>query len=97
MHPSTQAHASTQGQPTQSPIHGQPPTPAHHHTELNIPAGYSVRQMPDGLDYIVPNFLISDADLAMQSELNKASSKIKEAPGGVSALCSFFIPASLVG
>jgi hypothetical protein len=47
--------------------------------------------MPDGLTYIVPNFLINDADLGIESELMKSSFKIQEAPGGVSGHFIFFI------
>jgi hypothetical protein len=50
----------------------------------NVPAGYSVRQMPDGQNYVVPNFLINSTDLAVQTQAMKEFMEVQKAPGGVS-------------
>jgi hypothetical protein len=63
-------------------------TQAPDESQLSIPPGYSIREMPDGRNYIVPNFMIDATNLAVQSESMKRSLKVGEAPGGVSAFNS---------
>jgi hypothetical protein len=53
-------------------------------SHLNIPPGYSVREMSDGHKYIVPNFLINATELDIQSDALKRSLEVRRAPGGVS-------------
>ena len=55
-----------------------------HAPQFHVPPGYTIRQMPDGNNYIVPKFLIDATDLAIQSETMKKSLEVEQAPSGVS-------------
>ena len=68
--------------------------------QLDIPPGYSVLQMSDGHNYLVPNFLINDTDLTVETQAMKRLMKVQQAPGGVSViLCmdTFFGADTFIG
>jgi hypothetical protein len=51
-----------------------------------IPPGYSMKEMSDGRNYLVPDFMIDATNLAIQSQAMKRSLNVQQAPGGVSNL-----------
>ena len=53
-------------------------------SKVDVPPGYSIQQMPDGHEYLVPNFLVDCTDLAIKTQAQVNSLKVREAPGGVS-------------
>ena len=53
-------------------------------SKVDVPPGYSIQQMSDGHEYLVPNFLIDCTDLAVKTQAQMDSLKVREAPGGVS-------------
>jgi hypothetical protein len=57
----------------------------------DIPPGFSVLQRPDGRNYLVPNFLIDETNLAIKSEDMKRSLDVEHAQGGVSMHHSFHL------
>jgi len=56
---------------------------------LNIPPGYTACQMPDGHDYLIPNFLLLATRLEQETEKIQRTLNIEEAPGGVCAPSNF--------
>jgi hypothetical protein len=63
-------------------------------SQPDIPPGFSIQQMSDGRNYVVPDFLLDATDLAVRSEELKKSLEVQQAPGGVS-ICdssSPFVP-----
>lgn len=54
------------------------------HLPFKLPPGYSIGQGPDGVQYIVPNYLVPATDLALQTEQRKSAMNVDLAPGGVS-------------
>ncbi|KAF8337250.1 hypothetical protein F5887DRAFT_1078251 [Amanita rubescens] len=51
-------------------------------SSLNIPPGYSIREGPDGIHYVLPDFLIPATDVALASTQNKINLNVKQAAGG---------------
>lgn len=48
-----------------------------------LPPGYSVGRGPDGVQYIVPNYLVPATDLALRSQQQKSILNVHLAAGGV--------------
>jgi hypothetical protein len=49
-----------------------------------IPPGYIISQLTDGTCILVPEFMVSAADVAFDAHQSKISLDVKNAPGGVS-------------
>jgi hypothetical protein len=62
------------------------------HLPFAVPSGYSVGNGPDGVRYMVPNYLVPATDLALRSEQEKSALNVHLAPGGVRYVLTLTFP-----